>query len=307
METIARGILYGDLNFLGRPRVIATAVLQGPDGVALVDPGPSSCLDTLRASLAHHGHSLTDVRVVLLTHIHLDHAGATGSILKENPDVDVYVHEVGATHMVDPAKLLASATRLYGTDMDRLWGEFLAVPERNIRRLGGGEQITFGDRELDVAYTPGHASHHVGYFDGSSGVAFVGDTAGVRIGEELFSMPPTPPPDLDIDRWKQSIQLIRERRPSTLFVTHFGPHDDTDAHLDALLEHLDAMTEMARRNLERDGDDSDRMSAFSDEMKVYIQRHVSPAAAALYDSAAPFAMCWLGLARYWKKRGVGAV
>ena len=307
METIARGILYGDLNFLGRPRVIATAVLQGPDGVALVDPGPSSCLDTLRASLADHGHSLTDVRVVLLTHIHLDHAGATGSILRENPDVDVYVHEVGATHMVDPAKLLASATRLYGADMDRWWGEFLAVPERNIRRLRGGEQITVGDRELDVAYTPGHASHHVGYFDGSSGVAFVGDTAGVRIGEELFSMPPTPPPDIDIDKWKQSIQLIRDRRPSTLFITHFGPHDDTDAHLDALLEHLDAMTEMARRNLERDGGDGDRMNAFTDEMRVYIQRHVSPAAAALYDSAAPFGMCWLGLARYWKKRGIGAV
>ena len=305
METIARGILYGDLNFLGRPRVIATAVLQGPDGVALVDPGPSSCLDTLRASLAEHGHSLTDVRVVLLTHIHLDHAGATGSILQENPDVDVYVHEVGATHMVDPAKLLASATRLYGADMDRLWGEVLAVPERNIRRLRGGELITVGDREFDVAYTPGHASHHVGYFDGSSGVAFVGDTAGVRIGEELFSMPPTPPPDTDIDKWKQSIQLIRDRRPSTLFITHFGPHDDTDAHLDALLEHLDAMTEMARRNLERDGDDNDRMNAFTDEMRVYIQRHVSPAAAALYDSAAPFGMCWLGLARYWKKRGIG--
>jgi len=305
METIARGILYGDLNFLGRPRVIATAVLQGPDGVALVDPGPTSCLDTLRASLADHGHSLTDVRVVLLTHIHLDHAGATGSILQENPNVDVYVHEVGATHMVDPAKLLASATRLYGADMDLLWGEFLAVPERNIRRLRGGELITVGDRELDVAYTPGHASHHVGYFDGSSGVAFVGDTAGVRIGEELFSMPPTPPPDIDIDKWKQSIQLIRDRRPSTLFITHFGPHDDTDAHLDALLEHLDAMTEMARRNLEQDGDDSDRMNAFTDEMRVYIQRHVSPAAAALYDSAAPFGMCWLGLARYWKKRGIG--
>ena len=305
METIARGILYGDLNFLGRPRVIATAVLQGPDGVALVDPGPTSCLDTLRASLADHGHSLTDVRVVLLTHIHLDHAGATGSILQENPNVDVYVHEVGATHMVDPAKLLASATRLYGADMDLLWGEFLAVPERNIRRLRGGELITVGDRELDVAYTPGHASHHVGYFDGSSGVAFVGDTAGVRIGEELFSMPPTPPPDIDIDKWKQSIQLIRDRRPSTLFITHFGPHDDTDAHLDALLEHLDAMTEMARRNLEQDGDDSDRMNAFTDEMRVYIQRHVSPAAAALYDSAAPFGMCWLGLARYWKMRGIG--
>ena len=305
MQTIARGILYGDLNFLGRQRVIATAVLQGPDGVALVDPGPSSCLDTLRAVLADHGLGISDVRVLLLTHIHLDHAGATGSIVKENPEVEVYLHEAGSTHMIDPAKLLASATRLYGADMDRLWGEFLAVPERNIRRLRGGERVTVGDRDLDVAYTPGHASHHVGYFDQSSGIAFVGDTAGVRIGDELFSMPPTPPPDIDIDKWKQSIELIRDRRPSTLFITHFGPHDDTDAHLDALLEHLDAMTEMARRSLERDGDATDRMNAFADEMRVYLQRHVSVAGSALYDSAAPFAMCWLGLARYWKKRGVG--
>lgn len=306
METIARGILYGDLNFLGRPRVIATAVLQAPGGVALVDPGPSSCLDTLRASLADQGIGLHDVRALLLTHIHLDHAGATGSIVKENPDIEVYVHEIGAPHMADPAKLLASAARLYGSDMDRLWGEFLAVPERNLRRLRGGERIAVGDRELDVAYTPGHASHHVGYFDPSSGIAFVGDTAGVRIGRELFSMPPTPPPDIDIDKWKQSIELIRGWRPSTLFITHFGPHDDTDAHLDALLEHLDAMAQMARRNLERDGDDDQQMNAFADEMRVYIERHASPAAALLYDSAAPFTMCWLGLARYWKKRGVGA-
>ena len=306
METIARGILYEDLNFLGRPRVIATAVLQVPGGVVLVDPGPSSCLDTLRTSLADQGIGLRDVRALLLTHIHLDHAGATGSIAKENPDIEVYVHEVGAPHMADPAKLLASAARLYGSEMDRLWGEFLPVPERNIRRLRGGERITVGDRELDVAYTPGHASHHVGYFDPSSGIAFVGDTAGVRIGEELFSMPPTPPPDIDLDTWKQSIELIRGRRPSTLFITHFGPHEDTDAHLDALLEHLDAMAEMARRHLERDGDDDERMNAFADEMRVYIERHASSAAAALYESAAPFTMCWLGLARYWKKRGVGA-
>jgi glyoxylase-like metal-dependent hydrolase (beta-lactamase superfamily II) len=262
-------------------------------------------LDTLRALLAGHGIGLSDVRALLLTHIHLDHAGATGSIVTENPEIDVYVHEAGAAHMIDPAKLLASAGRLYGADMDRLWGEFLGVPERNIRRLSGGERITVGDRELDVVYIPGHASHHVGFFDSTSGLAFVGDTAGVRIGDELFSMPPTPPPDIDFDQWEQSIELIRNRRPTTLFITHFGPHEDTDAHLDALLEHLDAMTQMARRHLERAGDDSERMTAFSDEMRVYVHRHVSLAAAAHYDSAAPFTMCWLGLARYWKKRGVG--
>ena len=305
METIGRGVQFADLKFLGQPRVIATAVLRGPNGLTLVDPGPASCLDTLRQTLVDHGFALADVRELLLTHIHLDHAGAAGSIVKHNPDVEVYVHEQGAPHMVDPAKLLASASRLYGEDMDRLWGEFLPVPEKNIRLLKGGERLNVNDRELDVAYTPGHASHHVGYFDQSSGIAFVGDTAGMRIGDELFSMPPTPPPDVDIDKWKQSIDLIRRRQPATLFITHFGPHDDVEPHLDAFLEHLDAMTAIARHSLEGHEDPDVRMDAFTNKMRVYIQRHVSPATATLYDSAAPLSMCWLGLARYWKKRGVG--
>ena len=190
METIARGVRYLDLDFLGQRRVIATAVLQGPDGVALVDPGPSTCLDTLRSSLADHGIGIADVTALLLTHIHLDHAGATGTLVKENCDIAVYVHGSGAPHVVDPAKLLASASRLYGSDMERLWGEVLPVPESNVSCLHGGERVGVADRELEVAYIPGHASHHVGYFDRSSGIAFVGDTAGVRTGTELFAMPP---------------------------------------------------------------------------------------------------------------------
>ena len=306
METIARGMTYVDLDFQGKQRVIATAVLQGPRGVALVDPGPSTCLDTLRSSLEHHGIGIGDLTALLLTHIHLDHAGVTGSLLKENPDIAVYVHELGAPHVVDPTKLLASAGRLYGDDMERLWGEVLPVPEGNVRRLQGGEHIGVSDRELEVAYIPGHASHHVGYFDRSSGVAFVGDTAGLRTGTELFAMPPTPPPDIDLEKWEQSIGLIREWRPATLFMTHFGPHEDVDAHLDVFLRHMDAMKELARTSLSLEGDDDQRMSAFAAEMRIYLQRHVSPAEAALYDYAAPLTLCWLGLARYWRKRGVGA-
>lgn len=306
METIARGIAYVDLDFLGRQRVIATAILQGPRGVALVDPGPATCLDTLRSSLEHRGIGIGDLTALLLTHIHLDHAGTTGLLLKENPDIAVYVHELGAPHLVDPAKLLASAGRLYGDDMERLWGKVLPVPESNVRRLQGGEHIGVADRELEVAYVPGHASHHVGYFDRSSGVAFVGDTAGVRTGTELFAMPPTPPPDIDVEKWEQSIGLIREWRPATLFMTHFGPHEDVDAHLDVFLRHLDAMKEMARASLSLEGDDNQRMNAFAAEMRIYLQRHVSPSEAALYDYAAPLTLCWLGLARYWRKRGVGA-
>ncbi|MEE2638500.1 MAG: MBL fold metallo-hydrolase, partial [Acidobacteriota bacterium] len=250
MHTIARGISYIDLQFLGKPRIIATGVLQGSGGVALVDPGPSTCLDRLRATLSEQGIAVGDVRTILLTHIHLDHAGVTGTLLRECPDIQVYVHERGAPHMVDPAKLLNSATRLYGADMDRLWGEFLPVPESNVHSLGGGERITVADRQLEVAYTPGHASHHVSFLDRASGVAFVGDTAGIRTGADLFAMPPTPPPDIDIEVWKTSIVLIEQWQAETLFLTHFGPHQGPAEHLASLRAHLDGMAVMARTILE---------------------------------------------------------
>ena len=304
METIARGITYTDLLHRGRPRVIATAVVRSAAGVALVDPGPTSCLETLRAALAGAGIAIADVRTLLLTHIHLDHAGATGSLLRENPDITVYVHERGAPHMIDPSKLLASAARLYGDEMDELWGAFLPVPEASVRALAGGERIEAADRTFEVAYTPGHASHHVSFLDRDSGVAFVGDVAGVRTGKALFVLPPTPPPDIDVETWRESIELVRRWRASTLLVTHFGAHEDPDAHLDAMQSHLTAMTGIARTCLEAGGSPSDQESRFVDDMRVYMERHIPADEAGLYGTAAPLDQCWLGLARYWRKRGV---
>ncbi|MEE8129896.1 MAG: MBL fold metallo-hydrolase [Vicinamibacterales bacterium] len=307
MDTLARGLGYIDVTFMGFPRVIATAVLQGPGGVALIDPGPSTCLDTLRASLEERGMTVADVKAVLLTHIHLDHAGATGSLVKENPEIAVYVHQKGAPHMVSPEKLLASAGRLYGDQMETLWGEFAPIPEANIRSLTGGERIDVSDRQLDVVYLPGHASHHVGYFDSASGVAFVGDTAGIRLGTELFATPPTPPPDIDVEAWVQSVELIRNRHPSTLFVTHFGPHEDVSAHLDAFLEHLAAAKDLARTILESDGTDEDKASEFTHQMQLYIQRFMPAQQTDLFNGAplGPLSLGWLGLRRYWRKQGVG--
>ena len=306
MHTIARGLTYIDLNFLGRPRVIATAIVRSPGGVALIDPGPSTCLETLRRALGEQGVAVADIQALLLTHIHLDHAGAAGALVKENPQIEVYVHERGAPHMTDPAKLLESATRLYGDDIDRLWGEFLPVPKANIRSLDGGEHLDVAGRRFEVAYIPGHASHHVGYFDRASGVAFVGDTAGVRTGKALFVMPPTPPPDIDVAAWVESVEVMRRWQPSTLFITHFGPHEDVLAHLDAFLEHLTAMKDIARRVLEREGSDDDRMDAFKSEARIYLQRRLPADEVELYDFAAPLSLGWHGLARYWRKRGVGA-
>jgi glyoxylase-like metal-dependent hydrolase (beta-lactamase superfamily II) len=305
MKTIARGITYTDLMFLGTPRIIATAALHSPAGVALVDPGPSTCLPTLRAALGEQGIAIADVRTILLTHIHLDHAGATGSLVAENPKIQVYVHEHGAPHMADPTKLLISAGRLYGDDMDRLWGQFLPVPRENLHILSGGERIKAADRELDVAYTPGHAWHHVSFFDPSSGVAFVGDAAGVRIGPDLFAMPPTPPPDIDIETWKASAALLEHWGAETLFITHFGPHGDPTAHLASLVEHLDGIAALARGIVERDVSDAKRVDLFVANISQYLQRNMSDTVAALYGQACPFWQCWQGLARYWKKKGVG--
>ena len=306
MHTIAGGLRYIDLDFLGRPRVIATAVVQSAAGVALVDPGPSTCLETLRGELGRQGIDVQDIRALLLTHIHLDHAGAAGSLVRENPRLEVHVHERGAPHLVDPSRLLASAGRLYGADMDRLWGEFLPVPAANIRELRGGEQLDVAGRRFEVACLPGHASHHVGYLDRSSGVALVGDTAGVRTGRALFVMPPTPPPDIDIEAWLKSVELIRAWRPSTLFVTHFGPHEDVTGHLDAFAEHLDALSRIARRVLDGagsgEGSEDELLQAFTAEARLYLQRHLPPEEVDLYDFASPLALGWLGLARYWRKR-----
>jgi glyoxylase-like metal-dependent hydrolase (beta-lactamase superfamily II) len=303
MTLLAPGMSYVDLQFLGRPQAIATGVIAGAGETALVDPGPASCLETLEQGLHAQGIRLADVTHLLLTHIHLDHAGAAGTIVRRHPHVQVLVHERGATHLIDPAKLLDSATRLYGEDMDRLWGEFLAVPEANVRALRGGERVGAGGRTFDVAYTPGHASHHVSYFDAASGVAFVGDTGGICI-DGGYVLPPTPPPDIDIEAWEGSMRRIETWRPQTLFLTHFGPSSFPPAvHLQALAENLHRTAGIARDTLREAGTDEDRRIRFAEAVRRELRRRMTDAQMASYGVAAPFEMLWLGLARYWRKRG----
>ena len=303
MITLASGLSYVDLRFQGVPRIIATAVLHGPGGVALVDPGPSSTLPTLRRELEHAGLSMADVRALVLTHIHLDHAGATGTLVHERPDLRVYVHEKGAPHLIDPSKLLASATRLYGDAMDKLWGEVRPVPADAIAVLKGGERISAGGRDLEVAYTPGHASHHVSYFSGDSGIAFVGDTAGVRLNPGGFNLPPTPPPDIDLEAWRESLSRIGRWNADTLFITHFGPHTPSGAHLTEMADRLDWVSGLAKVSLAREGTDEDREAWFADEIRRELQRRTSEADAKAYEIAGRFDLNWRGLARYWRKKG----
>jgi glyoxylase-like metal-dependent hydrolase (beta-lactamase superfamily II) len=218
-----------DVLHLGRERVVGCWQV----GDVLVDPGPSSCLPTLLEALGD-----ARPRALLLTHIHLDHAGATGSLVQRWPELEVYVHERGARHMIDPSRLLDSARRLYGEDMDRLWGEMVPVPERNVTVLHGGETVCGA---FEVAYTPGHASHHVSYLH--DGTAFVGDVGGVRIAPDGPTIPPTPPPDVDVDAWHESIERIRAWTPEQLAITHAGAYEDVGAQLDDLAARLDDWAE----------------------------------------------------------------
>jgi glyoxylase-like metal-dependent hydrolase (beta-lactamase superfamily II) len=303
-ERLGSGLDYFDLHFLGEAGIIATGLLSGPGGVALVDPGPSTTLATLKAALASRGASPADVRAIFLTHIHLDHAGATGTLLPECPSATVFVHEAGAPHLADPSKLLVSATRLYGADMARLWGEVRAVPADRIRTVGD-EQLTILGHTVDVAKTPGHASHHVSYFLPDAGVAFVGDTAGLCRASGRIVLPATPPPDIDLELWRASTQRILAWHPETLFLTHFGPHRSPRVHFGDFWARMEAWSSRVRGQLQQPGDDTSRSRTFSDEVTDEITRATSQAEAKAYSSAGRFDFSWTGLARYWRKHSAG--
>lgn len=292
---------YIDLKFRGSSRVIATAVLMGADGVTLVDPGPTSCLHTLEAALKERGCNLRDVRTLLLTHIHLDHAGAAGTIAERVPGLRVYVHERGAPHMIDPAKLLASATRLYGDQMNTLWGAFQPVPADSVKALQGGERLTLGALTLKVAYTPGHAKHHVSYLDERTGLAYVGDTGGIRVSGD-YLIAPTPPPDIDLPAWRDSLDVIDAWQPVSLFLTHFGEVTPARAHLARFRTTLAAAAEVVRMSLQVAGTDDDRTRWFVEHMRRDVRLSMPEHEARATELAAPFEQLWQGLARYWSKQ-----
>ena len=292
-----------DLQFRGSPRVIATAILQGTDGVTLIDPGPTSCLPVLESGLRDRGLTLRDVRTVLLTHIHLDHAGATGTIAERVPGVGVYVHARGAPHMIDPAKLLASATRLWGDRMDAVWGAFQPVPAANVSVLQGGERLELAGRAIRVAYTPGHAKHHVSYLDEHAGMAYVGDTAGVRVGDYLIA--PTPPPDIDIEAWQQSLNTIDAWQPVSLFLTHFGPVSPGRAHLARFRTTVATAAETSREMIAAGGSDEELSRRFTERMRQDVRKALPEHEARVAELAAPFDQLWQGLARYWQKKRDG--
>ncbi len=271
-----------DTQHLGRARVIGCWEVDG----VLVDPGPESTLETLLAGLGDG----FEPRAVLLTHIHLDHAGASGALVRRWPDLPVYVHELGAPHMADPARLVQSAARLYGDDMERLWGEIVPVPDANLQVLAGGETV-LGD--FRVEYTPGHASHHVSYLHAPTAAALVGDVAGVRIPPTDLVLAPTPPPDIDVAAWKRSIDLVAGWEPQRLCLTHYGEvSGDISEHFSRLRASLDELAERVSRLTEPE---------FVASQIAMLEEAVDLETARVFEQAAPPGQLWLGLHRYLSK------
>jgi glyoxylase-like metal-dependent hydrolase (beta-lactamase superfamily II) len=269
-----------DVEHLGRPRVIGCWEVDG----ALVDPGPESSLPTVLAAIGEE-----QPRAIVLTHIHLDHAAATGALVRRWPGLEVYVHERGAPHLIDPSKLLASAERLYGERMRELWGEIVPVPEANVNVLSGGETVL----GMRVAYTPGHASHHVCYLHEESGTAFTGDVAAVRIPPSNLVVPPTPPPDIDVETWEDSIAIVEDWRPERLALTHFGAVEEPAEHLAIVRERLREEAQLAREMSEQD---------YERHHRERVAAALDPAIAAELIQAVPPQYQWRGLDRYWRKR-----
>ena len=304
MPVLAPGLAWVDLKFRGSPHVIATAVVSDAGGVALIDPGPASCLDALELGLNAMGIRFADVTHLLLTQVHLDHAGVTGTLVRRCPALKVFVHERGRPHLIDPTRLVRSATRLWGDEMQTLWGEVAPVPATNIVTLhGDGDRIDTAGRTFDVAYTPGHASHHTSFFDRSSGVAFVGDAAGIRIKGD-YVRPPTPPPDIDVELWTQTAARIDAWDPQTMFLTHFGPTGNVRPHLQSLVENLRSSAEWVRASLLEPGSDDERARSYAEYVDRELKRHLTDEQILPHLVGAPFEVSWLGLARYWRKKGI---
>lgn len=293
-----------DLAHLGRPESVAACLLETHNGPVVVDPGPSSTRAALERGLARQGYALSELSALLLTHIHLDHAGASGTLARDVPGLRVYVHEAGAPHLVDPSKLLGSATRLYGDRMEALWGEVAPVPAERVTALRGGERLALGERTFAVAYTPGHASHHVSYFDPESGVAFVGDTAGIYGPRFPLVLPVTPPPEFDLQAWLVSIDRILAWAPREIVLTHYGSAADPAAHMAELRAGLIAWAGYARESLALPGTDEDRVRAFVRQLEGWINGRVPPEQVKRFLEGAGPEACWQGLARYWRKAAV---
>ncbi|HXF86248.1 MAG TPA: MBL fold metallo-hydrolase [Anaerolineales bacterium] len=291
-----------DLNFQGRPHAIASYLIRADDAVVLVESGPGSTLSALEATLAKEGLSPRDVTHVLLTHIHLDHAGAAGWLARQG--AEIYVHPVGAPHMLNPERLLASAARIYGDLMKPLWGEFLPVPESQLKVPNDAEAIQIGHMEFIPIHTPGHAEHHYSYL--FEDVLFCGDVGGVRIPGYSYLRVPMPPPELHIERWHESLARLRREKFARIAPTHFGIYDDPQWHLDEVEKGLQSASRWLEEVMPSNPSLEELRQSFVEWMRKEAERRgLSEEVMNAYELVNPASMSADGLLRYWKKVKMG--
>lgn len=291
-----------DLRFQGVPNVIAAYLLDTGDGLALIEVGPSTTLDALEAGIQSLGRDMAEIRHLIVTHIHLDHSGAAGSLMERLPEARLFVHDVGVPHIIDPTNLVRSATRIYGDQMERLWGEIRPAPSDRVVSVADGGTIEVGNVTLTAIYTPGHASHHLSFHDEQRNVAFVGDVAGIRIPPSPDVLPPTPPPDIDIELWHSSAARLRELAPDRMLLTHFGVVSDVQRHLDLLDTRLDEWTALIE-SLASQGCGRDEMvDRLTEHITARMESDGTTDLALQTKLATPYGMSVDGLLRYLRKR-----
>jgi glyoxylase-like metal-dependent hydrolase (beta-lactamase superfamily II) len=287
-----------DLGFQNAPGAIAAYIFDTGDGLAVVDPGPTSTLPALKAGMERLGARSADLRHILLTHIHLDHAGAAGTLLAGLPQARVYVHGRGAAHLQAPERLLASAAQIYGDQMDSLWGEMRPVSASQMTVLEGGEQLRLGSLDVAPLYTPGHAVHHLAYHIGAE--LFVGDVGGIRLLPLQSPRPPTPPPDIDLMAWAASIALLRGVVADTLHLTHFGSYPQSQAHWDALEHNMAADAGLIFAALDAGLDGEEVRRRYEHALAEALAQE-APELPARFAVACPPWMSVQGLTRAWKR------
>jgi glyoxylase-like metal-dependent hydrolase (beta-lactamase superfamily II) len=299
---IDAGVTVIDLEFQGNPGVVAAYLVRGTSRTLLIEAGPGSTIETLVAGLRAAGTDVSEIDDLFVTHIHLDHAGAAGLLAEMNPRLVVHAHPFGVPHLIDPSKLVASATRIYGDQMETLWGRWVPIPEDRVAPIEHGERIDLGWRTLTAWFTPGHARHHVAYFDEHSGDLYTGDVAGIHLPGAGYVLPPTPPPEFDPEAWAESIALMRSMRPMRLLPTHFGPvaNPRPGARLDQLAENLARFIEIGETSFEA-GEDQDALTERI-HAELVLQAGGDDALLARFELASPSYMAAMGMTRYLTKR-----